>query len=199
MLPDRVSNPGPLTYESGALPIALRGPAWCFMWILCQAEDLHEISSIILSEKNNEKIFKAAVVIGALRVNQNSSTFHCDRGWSGGAMVLGKLPVPGRPTIWTCRVRAYYARNRCRWGLLGHFYSPLSFLASFSASGRRPDIDWNTVSKGLLSPNNQTNQSPVWHLRFQNFSYTFSHNGQKRTHDYNQNSSTSTLQRTYTW
>ena len=22
------------------------------------------------------------------------------RGWSGGAMVLGKLPVPGRPTIW---------------------------------------------------------------------------------------------------
>ena len=27
MWPDRVSNLGPLTYESGALPIALRGPA----------------------------------------------------------------------------------------------------------------------------------------------------------------------------
>ena len=27
MLPDRVSNPGPLTYELGGLPIALRGPA----------------------------------------------------------------------------------------------------------------------------------------------------------------------------
>ena len=27
MLPDRVSNPGPLTYESGVLPIALHGPA----------------------------------------------------------------------------------------------------------------------------------------------------------------------------
>ena len=27
MLPDRVSNSGPLTYESGALPIALPGPA----------------------------------------------------------------------------------------------------------------------------------------------------------------------------
>ena len=27
MLPDRVSNPGPLTYESGALPTVLRGPA----------------------------------------------------------------------------------------------------------------------------------------------------------------------------
>ena len=24
---------------------------------------------------------------------------HYFRGWSGGAMVLGKLPVPGRPTI----------------------------------------------------------------------------------------------------
>ena len=27
MLPYRVSNPGPLIYESGALPAALRGPA----------------------------------------------------------------------------------------------------------------------------------------------------------------------------
>ena len=27
MLPDRVLNPEPLTYESDALPIALRGPA----------------------------------------------------------------------------------------------------------------------------------------------------------------------------
>ena len=27
MVPDRVSNPGPMTYESGALPIVLRGPA----------------------------------------------------------------------------------------------------------------------------------------------------------------------------
>ena len=27
MWPDRVSNPGPLTYESSALPTALRGPA----------------------------------------------------------------------------------------------------------------------------------------------------------------------------
>ena len=37
MLPDRVSNPGPLTYltyESGALPIALRGPAFILYFIL---------------------------------------------------------------------------------------------------------------------------------------------------------------------
>ena len=31
MWPDRVSNPGPLTYKSGALPIALRGPASQFI------------------------------------------------------------------------------------------------------------------------------------------------------------------------
>ena len=34
MLPDRVSNPGPLTYESGVLPIALRGPA--LIWAVCK-------------------------------------------------------------------------------------------------------------------------------------------------------------------
>ena len=36
MLPDRVSNPGPLTYESGALQIALRGPAGIHenIWLL---------------------------------------------------------------------------------------------------------------------------------------------------------------------
>ena len=33
MLPDRVSNPGSLTYESGALPIALRGPAGVIYYI----------------------------------------------------------------------------------------------------------------------------------------------------------------------
>ena len=35
MLPDRVSNPGPLTYESDALPIALRGPLCLFQLFRC--------------------------------------------------------------------------------------------------------------------------------------------------------------------
>ena len=44
MLPDRVSNPGPLTYESGALPIALRGPAVFFFFFahliyMCKSEE----------------------------------------------------------------------------------------------------------------------------------------------------------------
>ena len=56
-------------------------------------------------------------------------------GWSGGAKVLGKLPVPGRPTYLDYgRARAYCACNRCGWGLFGHFFSHLSLLLSFSLS-----------------------------------------------------------------
>ena len=37
--------------------------------------------------------------------------------WSGGAMVLGTLPVPGRPTYFDySRARAYCACSRCGWG-----------------------------------------------------------------------------------
>ena len=58
-------------------------------------------------------------------------------------MVLGKLPVLGRPTnlnySWA---RAYCICSRCGWRLLGHFFSRLSFLSSFSfSSGDGPDID----------------------------------------------------------
>ena len=57
------------------------------------------------------------------------------RGWSGGAKVLGKLPVPGRPTnLAYSRARAYCAFSRCGLGLFGHFFSHLSFLFSFSLS-----------------------------------------------------------------
>ena len=56
-------------------------------------------------------------------------------GWLGGGMVLGKLPVPGRPTYLDySRARAYCACGGCRWGLFGHFFSHLSFLFSFSLS-----------------------------------------------------------------
>ena len=56
-------------------------------------------------------------------------------GWSGGAMVLGKLPVPGRPTsLDKSRARAYCSCSRCGWGLFGHFCSRLFFLSSFSLS-----------------------------------------------------------------
>ena len=57
------------------------------------------------------------------------------RGWSGGAKVLGKLPVPGRPTdLDYSRAGVYCACGRCGWGLFGHFFSHLSLLFSFSLS-----------------------------------------------------------------
>ena len=56
------------------------------MWILCPAEDSLETSSLIFSEKNNEKYLwmsSAAVVTGALRLNflldiQNFMHFETD-------------------------------------------------------------------------------------------------------------------------
>ena len=56
-------------------------------------------------------------------------------GRSGGAMVLGKLPVPGRPTIWmTVGQGPIVLAVGAGGGLFGHFYSRLSFLSSFSLS-----------------------------------------------------------------
>ena len=50
-------------------------------------------------------------------------------------MVLGKLPVPGRPTIWITVGQGPTALTvGAGEGLFGHFYSPLSFLSSFSLS-----------------------------------------------------------------
>ena len=50
-------------------------------------------------------------------------------------MVLGKLPVPGRPIYLDhSRGRTYCACSMCGWGLFGHFFSRPSFLSSFSLS-----------------------------------------------------------------
>ena len=63
-------------------------------------------------------------------------------------MVLGKLPVPERPTIWIIVGQGPIALAvGAGGGLFGHFYSPLSFPLFLPLCGR-PDIDWNTVSKG---------------------------------------------------
>ena len=49
--------------------------------------------------------------------------------------MLGKLPVPMRPTnLDYSRARAYCACSRCGWGLFGHFFSHLFILFSFSLS-----------------------------------------------------------------
>ena len=37
---------------------------------------------------------------GSLSPKTTNQQIYIGRGWSGGAMVLGKLPVPGHPTVW---------------------------------------------------------------------------------------------------
>ena len=53
MLPDRVSNPGPLTYESGALPIALRGPALLTLVIETETKIVWPHFKVIWFSKDN--------------------------------------------------------------------------------------------------------------------------------------------------
>ena len=81
------------------------------------------------------------------------------RGWSGSSMVLGKLPVPGRPTIWIIvgqgpTALAVGAGGGCLDIL------PLVYRFSFLT----PSL-WKTARyrlkyclKGSLSPNQPTNQ-----------------------------------------
>ena len=54
MLPDRVSNTGPLTYESGALPIALRGPATCCSRYVHYKQVLHRHEEKCLVYMNHD-------------------------------------------------------------------------------------------------------------------------------------------------
>ena len=72
--------------------------------------------------------------------------------------MLGKLPVPGRPTnLDYSRARACCACNRCGWGLFGHFFSHLSFLSSFSLSLGDGPIETEILSQRAVKPKT-TNQ-----------------------------------------
>ena len=73
-------------------------------------------------------------------------------------MVLGKLPVPGRPTIfYDSRARAYCACSRCGLGVVWTFYSPLSFLSSFSLSLGDGPIYTEILSPRAAKPYQPTN------------------------------------------
>ena len=64
-------------------------------------------------------------------------------------MVLGKLPVPGRPTIWITVGQGPTALTVGAGGdCLDIFTLIYPFLPLSRLFGRRPDIDCNTVSKG---------------------------------------------------
>ena len=81
--------------------------------------------------------------VDVLSSNQESQTSNT-WGWSGGAMVLGKLPVPGRPAIWMIVGQGPIALAVGAVGVVWTFLlsSILSSLSPFlPLSGRRPDID----------------------------------------------------------
>ena len=61
--------------------------------------------------------------------------FYVSRGWSGGAKVLDKLPVPGRPTILITVGQGPTALVvGAGWGCLDIFTLIYPFLSSFSLS-----------------------------------------------------------------
>ena len=84
------------------------------------------------------------------------------RGWSEGAMVLGKLPVPGRPTIWITEGQGPTALAvGAGGGLFGHF------LFSSSFSPLSPSL-WETARyrlkyclKGPLNPKQASKQIKI--------------------------------------
>ena len=71
----------------------------------------------------------------------------------GGAMFLGKLPVPGRPTI--CMIVGQgpiVLAVGAVGGLFGHFYSPLFFVSSFSLSQGDGPIYTEILSQRAIKP-----------------------------------------------
>ena len=73
MLPDRVSNPGPLTYESGALPIALCDPATVL--------ENHKIN-MVAQKVYRQKIFQVVKdhIHYNCQINLSSSILETSRG-----------------------------------------------------------------------------------------------------------------------
>ena len=72
-------------------------------------------------------------------------------------MVLGKLPVPGRPTnLDYSRARAYCACSRCGLGWFGHFFS---HLCSFSLSLGDGLIYTEILSQRAVEP--KTTNQPI--------------------------------------
>ena len=77
---------------------------------------------------------------------------------SAGEMVLGELPVPGRPTnLHYSRVRASALAVGASGGCLDIFLSSIISHFSLLLSGRRSNIDRNTAIRAVkLKTTNQT-------------------------------------------
>ena len=66
--------------------------------------------------------FVVHIILG-LSISKIPYFLQASRGRSGGAMVPGKLPVPGSPIhLDHSQARAYCTYCRCEWSLPGHFF-----------------------------------------------------------------------------
>ena len=82
-------------------------------------------------------------------------------------MVLGKLPLPGRPTnLDNSRARAYCACSRCGLGWFGHFSSRLSPLISFSLSLGDGPISTEILSQRAVKPQNNQPTNIMRSIRY---------------------------------
>ena len=75
------------------------------------------------------------------------------RGWSGGAKVLGKLPVPGRPTI---LITVGQGPTALAVGAGGGCLDIFTLIYSFSSLSARYRLKY--CLKGPLNPKQPTNQ-----------------------------------------
>ena len=83
-------------------------------------------------------------------------------GWSGGAKVLGKLSVPGRPTnLEYSRARAYCACSRCGWGCVDIFSLVYHFSILSPSLWETARSRLNYCLKGPFNPKQPTNQPTV--------------------------------------
>ena len=85
-------------------------------------------------------------------------------GWSGGAKVLGKLSVPGRPTTLNySRARAYCACSRCGLRLFGQFSLVYHFSLLSPSVRETARYRLKYCLKGPLNPKQPINQREYLH------------------------------------
>ena len=94
------------------------------------------------------------------RGGERISYHHCPYGgWSGDAMVLGKLPVPGRPTILITVGQGPAALAvGAGGGLFDRFYSHLPFSPHSPSLCETARYRLKYCLKGPLNPKQPTNQ-----------------------------------------
>ena len=123
MLPDRVSNPGPLTYESGALPIALRGPAPILKGLLCPL-DIQSTLVISKSKGPSETLRDIRAELRKIPTEQPNFTnehviclllleIYVEILWTGGEIAPQELFLH-LSTIFCYMVLDFYVKTRIR-------------------------------------------------------------------------------------